>query len=263
VLADRLLRRVGLNGQGLIPLILGFSCVAAAVITTRMLPTRKERIILTLLVVGLPCAPLLAVMVVILGKMPWTASAVVFGVIFARLLAAGYVSSKVLGGPRPDFILEIPPMRIPRVGVLMAKTWRRTWDFVREAVPVFLAASFAMFLFARAGGLAAMEEAAQPLVRDLLGLPDQAVQVFIKTAIRREAGATELNLLRDQFDHLQLVVTLLVMTLLLPCVNTAIVIVKERGLKAASVVLVTVILSAFLIGAAVNGVCHALGVAFT
>jgi len=263
VLADRALRRVGLNGQGLIPLILGFSCVAAAVITTRMLPTRKERIILTLLVVGIPCAPLLAVMIVILGKMPWTATAVVFGVIGARLLAAGFISSKIMGGPRPDFILEIPPMRIPRPGVLVAKTWRRTWDFVREAVPVFVAASFAMFLFDRAGGLSILEEAAQPLVRDLLGLPDQAVQVFIKTAIRREAGATELNLLSSQFDHVQLVVTMLVMTLLLPCVNTAIVMIKERGLKVAGIIILTVVISAFAVGALVNAVCRALGVAFT
>lgn len=263
VLADRLFRRVGLNGQGLIPLILGFSCVAAAVITTRMLPTRRERIILTLLVVGLPCAPLLAVMVVILSKMPWTATAVVFGVLFARLVATGLVSSRALGGPHPDFILEIPPMRIPRPGMLMTKTWRRTWDFVREAVPVFMAASFAMFLFDRAGGLSAIEEAARPLVHDILGLPHQAVQVFIKTTIRREAGATELNLLRDHFDNVQMVVTLLVMTLLLPCVNTAIVIIKERGLKVAVAVLTTAVVSALAVGALVNAVCRGVGVTFT
>lgn len=263
VLADRAFRRVGLNGQGLIPLILGFSCVAAAVITTRMLPTRKERIILTLLVVGLPCAPLLAVMVVILSKMPWTATAVVFAVLAARLLATGFITGRAMGGPRPDFILEIPPMRIPRLAVLVTKTWRRAWDFVREAVPVFLAASFAMFLFDRAGGLTVIEEAAQPLVHDILGLPHQAVQVFIKTAIRREAGATELNLLRDHFDNVQMVVTLLVMTLLLPCVNTAIVIIKERGLRVAAAVLVAAVLSSIAVGAAVNATCRALGVAFS
>ena len=70
VLSDRVFRSFGLNGLGLIPLVLGFSCVTMAIIATRMLATRRDRIILTLLVVGVPCAPLLAVMVVILGKLP-------------------------------------------------------------------------------------------------------------------------------------------------------------------------------------------------
>jgi len=260
VLLDRVFRKLGLNGQSLIPLLLGFSCVAMAVITTRMLPTRRERAILTLLVVGVPCAPLLAVMVIILGKMPWTASALVFGLIALRILVAGFVTSRILGGRHPDLIMEIPKMRIPRPRILLTKTWRRTWQFMREAVPIFMVASFVVFLFARAGGLAVAENLSRPLVNDLLGLPDQAVQVFIKTAIRRENGAAELNHLRDQFTNVQLVVTLLVMTFLMPCLNTAIVIFKERGLKTASAILGTVVVSAFAIGAAVNLVCRIAGI---
>ncbi|MCU0694573.1 MAG: 50S ribosome-binding GTPase, partial [Polyangiaceae bacterium] len=77
VLSDRLLRGIGLNGQGLIPLVLGFSCTTMAMITARILPSRRERIILTLLLIGVPCAPLIAVMLVVLGRMSWIAGAVV------------------------------------------------------------------------------------------------------------------------------------------------------------------------------------------
>ncbi len=263
VLLDRLFRKLGLNGQSLIPLVLGFSCVAMAIITTRMLPTRRERAILTLLVVGVPCAPLLAVMVIILGKLPWTASAVVFGLILLRIVVAGLMASRLLGGRHPDLILEIPRMRVPRPKIMLAKTWRRTWQFMREAVPVFLAASFVVFLFDRAGGLEVAERVAHPLVHDLLGLPDQAVQVFIKTAIRRENGATELSRLRDQFTNVQLVITLLVMTFLVPCINSTIVVFKERGLRTGATILVTVVFSAFAVGALLNAWFSATGITLT
>ncbi|MCP4602286.1 MAG: ferrous iron transporter B [Proteobacteria bacterium] len=263
VLFDRALRRIGLNGQGLIPLVLGFSCIAMAVITTRMLPTRKERNILSLLVIGIPCAPLFAVFIIILGKMPWTAGAVIFGLIGIRIALAGYVASKVLPGDLPDLILEIPQMRIPRLSIIWSKTWRRTWEFMREAVPIFLLAAFVVFVFDRAGGLAIIEDAARPLVNGLLGLPDQAVQVFIKTAIRRENGATELEHLRGQFTNLQLIVTMLVMTFVMPCINTAIVILKERGLKACLAILTFSVLSSVVVGALVNLTCRSFGITFS
>jgi len=158
VLFDRLFRWMGLNGQGLIPMVLGFSCVTMAVITTRMLPSRKERILLTLLLIlAVPCAPLIAVMFVILGKLPWTASVVVFGVIASQTLLAGYGAARLLPGDLPDLILEIPRMRVPRPRVILVKTWRRTWHFMAEAMPIFLVASFVVFVIDRAGGLDVVE----------------------------------------------------------------------------------------------------------
>ena len=96
----------------------------------------------------------------------------------------------------------------------------------------------------------------------MLGLPDAALQVFIKTAIRRENGATELNLLHDQFDNVQLVVTMLVMSFFMPCLNATIVIIKERGLKVAASILAIVSTYALILGTTVNAICRALGVTF-
>ncbi len=263
VLFDRVFRWMGLNGQGLIPLVLGFSCVTMAVITTRMLPSRKERVVLTLLLIlAIPCAPLIAVMFVVLDSLPWTATAVVFGVILSQTLIAGFAASRLLPGALPDLILEIPRMRIPRPRVVLGKTWRNTWQFMAEAVPIFLLASFVVFLFDRAGGLEVIERLSRPLVQGFLGLPADAVQVFIKTAIRRESGATELNMLRESFDGVQLVVTLLVMTFLVPCINSIIVIVKERGLKTSAAILGTVVVWALAVGGVVNWACRGLGVTF-
>jgi ferrous iron transport protein B len=259
ILFDRMLRRMGLNGQALIPLMLGFSCVAMSVLSARMLTTRKERTLLTLLVVGIPCAPLLAVMMIILRRMPASAAVVVGLVIVLRLLATGFVANKVMGGPLPDLIMELPRMRVPRLRILLAKTVRRAREFVREAVPLFLAASFAVFLFQRLGGLAVTERVTRPLVRGLLGLPDSSVSVLVATAFRRQNGATQLNRLHQLFSNEQLVVTLLVMTFLAPCLNTTILIVKERGLKAGAAILTASALSAVAIGAFVHFAWTAVG----
>lgn len=264
VLLDRVFRKVGLNGQSLIPLLLGFSCVTMAVITTRILPTKRERVILTLLLIlGIPCAPLLAVMLVILSPMAITASIALFGTIAVQIVLAGYLASKVLAGGDPDFILEIPKMRIPRPVIILRKTWRRSFHFMKEALPIFIVASFAVFLFDRLGGLRAVELAARPFVRGVLGLPDEFVQVFIKTAIRRENGATELMHVRERFDNVQMVVTMLVMTFLMPCINATIVIFKERGVRTSLAILGLVSVWAVIVGAIFNLVCRAAGVTFT
>ena len=263
VLLDRLFRGMGLNGQGLIPLVLGFSCVTMALITTRMLPTRKERMLLSwLLVLGVPCAPLLAVMLVILGHLPPTAWIVVTIVLVGQVLLAGHAANRLIPGALPDLILEIPRMRVPRPAVVLRKTWRRTWHFMQEAVPIFLAASVCVFLFDRMGGLDLIERMSSPLVAGALGLPSEAVQVFIKTAIRREAGATELNMLREQFTPLQLVVTMVVMTTLIPCLNSVIVLFKERSVREAGAILGGVVVWALLAGALVHWTCRLLGLTF-
>ncbi len=96
-----------------------------------------------------------------------------------------------------------------------------------------------------------------------MGLPEQSVQVFIKTIIRREAGAVEIDLLKSNYDNVQLVVNLLVMTFLLPCINSTIVLFKERGTGASITIIGTVMIYAVLIGSIVNHLCRFLGITFT
>jgi ferrous iron transport protein B len=264
VLFDRVFRLIGLNGKGILPLTMGFSCVTMALITTRVLDTKRERIIASLLLMlGTPCAPLLAMMLVILGQMPVSAAATVFGVIVTQTALAGFAAGRLLEGRPADFILAIPPMRRPRLRRALARTFRQTYHFMKEAVPLFLLASLVVFAVNRFGALAALERAAHPVVNGLLGLPDEAIRVFMKTLIRRESGAAELELAHGGFDGVQLVVTMLVMSFLMPCVNSAIVLVKERGVPTAFAMIGLVSIYALAVGAAVNAACRALGVTFS
>jgi ferrous iron transport protein B len=88
------------------------------------------------------------------------------------------------------------------------------------------------------------------------------MQVFIKTMIRRESGALELDLIHEEFDGVQLVVTLLVMTFLTPCVNAFLVLVKERGIVTAAVIVGSVSVYAVLVGGVINHLLRLFGVTF-
>ncbi|MBF0413576.1 MAG: ferrous iron transporter B [Desulfamplus sp.] len=264
ILLDKVFKQIGLNGKGVIPIVMGFSCITMALLTTRMLNSEKEKNIASFLIfLCMPCAPLIAVMLVILERMPFSATITVFGIIFSQIFIAGYLANKVISGSRSYFIMEIPVMRIPKPWAVIKMAARKSHHFMKEAVPVFIYASIAIFLFQRAGGLAMVEKYLGPLIHQILGLPEQSIQVFIKTMIRRESGAAELEHLRYAYTNLQLVVNLLVMTFIAPCINAIIVLFKERGINIGAVIMGTVIVYAFIIGSVVNYTCLAFGITFS
>ncbi len=264
ILLDNVFQKMGLNGKGVIPLVMGFSCVTMALLTTRVLNTEKEKnIACFLLYLCLPCAPLIAVMLIILEKMPVSASIALFSILIVQALIAGYFANKILPGQRTPLFLEIPPMRLPKPFTLLKMAFAKTYFFMLEALPVFILASFGVFLFQRIGGLTLLENTIGPVIHHVMGLPEKSVQVFIKTMIRRESGATELEHLRAVYTNLQLVVNLLVMTLVAPCINSFIVLFKERGIKTGLVINITVFLYAIILGSIVNHVCLYFGVTFS
>jgi len=154
-------------------------------------------------------------------------------------------------------------MRLPKPLQVIRAAGQKTYFFIREAVPVFILASLIVFLFDRVGGLEVAENVLRPITNNLMGLPEKSVQVFIKTIIRRESGAAELEHLSSTYTNLQLVVNLLVMTFLTPCINAILVLFKERGQKTAVLIMGTVVVYAILMGSLINYICLALGVTFT
>ncbi len=264
ILLDRLLQKVGLNGKGLVPLVMGFSCVSMALLTTRMLDTEKEKNIATfLLIMNMPCAPLLAVMLIILGNMPVSAFLTVFGLLFLQAFAAGFLANKIISGERTMLLMEIPAMRMPKLEQILKRAAFKTYFFMKEAVPYFVMASFLVFLFERIGGLVLLERIGKPVISDFMGLPEKSVQVFIKTMIRRESGATEIQLLSNIYDNLQLVVNLLVMTILMPCMNSTIILFKERGAKVAVTIIGIVMMYAIILGSIVYHFCRFFNITFS
>jgi len=170
--------------------------------------------------------------------------------------------NKILPGDRGDFIIEAPPLRLPSFLPILKKATLRIKTFLIEAVPIFLIASFALFLFDKAGGLDLFRASLKPVTLKLLGLPVESVEIILMTIVRREAGAALLSLFFDSgiFNGTQTVVMLLIMTFLTPCINSMIVIFKERGVKTGLGIIGFVIPYALLVGAVVNFILTSLKV---
>ncbi len=265
IFSDRLFRMMGLNGRAVLPMVLGLGCDTMATMTTRILSTRKERIIATLLLaLGIPCSAQLATILGILGGISFGALATLFLVVLGQMFLVGVLAARVLPGERSDFIMELPPMRLPRLGNVLAKTGQRIRWYLAEAVPIFIAGTLLLFVLSSLGWLGALTRAAEPVVVGLLGLPRQAAEVFVMGFLRRDYGAAGLFQMahNGSLAPAQAVVALTVMTLFVPCVANFLMIVKEQGMKIAFLILTFVTVVAVATGAGLHYVIDAVGIGF-
>jgi ferrous iron transport protein B len=265
IFSDRLFRSMGLNGRAVLPMVLGLGCDTMATMTTRILTTPKERLIaILLLALGVPCSAQLATIMGILGGISFLAVVTLFGVVLTQMVLVGFLASRVLTGDRSDFIMELPPMRLPRLRNLLTKTVLRVRWYLGEAVPLFLVGTALLFALDRVGGLAWIAAGARPLVSGVLGLPPKAAEIFVMGFLRRDYGAAGLFLMARSgaLTHVQAVVALTVMTLFVPCVANFLMIVKERGLRTGLAILSFVTVIAVGTGAILNFVLRFLHVSF-
>jgi len=265
IFCDRLFRAMGLNGKAVLPMVLGLGCDTMATMTTRILATPKERLIaILLLALGVPCSAQLATIMGILGGISFMALVTLFAVVLTQMVLVGFLAACVLTGDRSDFIMELPPMRMPRLRNLLTKTALRVRWYLGEALPLFLVGTALLFVLDRVGGLTAIANGARPVVTGLLDLPPKAAEVFVMGFLRRDYGAAGLFLMaRDgALTHVQAVVALTVMTLFVPCVANFLMIVKERGLRIGVAILTVVTVIAVGTGAVLNAALRLFHVAF-
>lgn len=265
VMVDRLFKKIGCNGKAVLPMILGLGCDTMATLTTRILETRRERVIVTLLLaLGVPCSAQLGVILGMLSDVGPVATITWVGLMVAIILAVGFLASKVIPGESSDFILEIPPIRWPQVGNLAIKTMARIEWYLREAVPLFLVGTLVLFIGDRLGWLLRIQAAAEPVIVRLLDLPPKTTEAFLIGFLRRDYGAAGLYRMAKggMLSHLQVVVSLVTMTLFIPCLANLLVIVKEHGAKVAIGMSLFIFPFAVLVGAAVNFFARWAGITF-
>jgi ferrous iron transport protein B len=265
IFSDRIFRFMGLNGKAVLPMVLGLGCDTMATMTTRILGTPKERLIaVVLLALGIPCSAQLATILGILGGISFAALITLFGVVLGQMFLVGFLAARVLPGDRSDFILELPPIRVPDPANVVRKTVLRVRWYLSEAVPLFLIGTMLLFGLDRTGALAVLTRAGEPVVRGLLGLPPEMAEVFVMGFLRRDYGAAGLfDLARGGgLTGVQAVVALTVMTLFVPCVANFLMIVRERGVRVGLAILAFVTPVALLTGGALHHVFDLFGIAF-
>jgi ferrous iron transport protein B len=263
VMMNRGFSAMGLNGKAVLPMVLGLGCDTMATLTTRVLETKKERVIVTLLLaLGVPCSAQLGVILGITSQIGTVAILWWVGTILVVLFLVGWLSSLLLPGRRSDFILELPPLRMPRLKNILLKTVARIEWYLKEAVPLFFLGTFILFMLDYTGALNPITWATAPLVKGWLSLPEEATPAFLIGFLRRDYGAAGLSDLWREglLSPRQAVVALVTITLFVPCVANFFIMIKERGLKTGVLMFVFIFPFAFLIGGLVNIVMDVLGV---
>jgi ferrous iron transport protein B len=156
---DRVMRAVGLHGRAFVPMLSGFSCAVPAVMATRTLESRTDRL-LTMLVLPLTsCSARLPIYVLVTATVfaPGTrvgflsAGAVALFAMYAlsvvaALTAAAVLRRTVLKGPSPTLVLELPPYRLPVLSVLLRGVWQRVKTFLVDAGTVILALTIVLWV---------------------------------------------------------------------------------------------------------------------
>ena len=262
LLIDRVFKMIGLNGRAVIPLVLGFGCDTMGTIVARTLETKRERVIATfLLALAIPCSAQLGVVLGLLSADPRALA--VWGItVFLVFLLVGFLAARLLPGERPSFYMELPPLRLPRPGNVLAKTYARMEWYFLEVFPIFVIASVLVWLGQMTGLLDLAVVALRPAMH-LLGLPDQAAVIFLFGFFRRDYGAAGLYELARSgaIDGLQMVVAAVTLTLFVPCIAQFSVMIKERGWRTALAIVAFIFPFAFAVGFALRAVLLLLGVA--
>lgn len=253
VMVNKVFRTMGLNGKAVLPMVLGLGCDTMATLTTRILETRRERVIVTLLLaLGVPCSAQLGVILSLLTSVK--SLAIWAAVVLLVLIAVGYLAGRLMPGEGSDFIMEVPPVRAPKLKNIFVKTLARTEWYLREALPLFVAGTLVLFTLDKLTILGALQRLCTPVVSGFLGLPPEATRAFIMGFLRRDYAGAGLKTLYDA--HMltpdQLLVSLVTITLFVPCIANFFVIIKERGMRTAFAMTAFIMPFAVLVGGLVR-----------
>jgi len=241
-LLDTFMHRIGLHGKSVSPFILGFGCNVPAIISTRILESKRDRIITSLLIPFIPCSArttiILALVAFYLG--PWAALA--FYVLNIVLVAGiGRILTWFTKAPSPGLILEIPSLKVPSPGNIVKKMYFQLRSFLTFAWPILVAGSVLLSLLQSVHADRAINMILSPLVSGALGLPKELGVTLIFGFLRKELSLIMmLQALGVDYHSLLTVVTrqqILVFTVFvsffIPCLSTFAVLWRESGRKIA------------------------------
>lgn len=253
---DEFMHKLSLHGRSFIPLILGFGCNVPAVMATRTLETRRERMITVMVIPLMSCSARLPIYVLFAGAffasrrglVVW--SLYLLGIVLA-VIAAKLFSKILFPGESAHFVMELPPYRAPTVRGALLHAWERSREFVIRAGGIIFAASILIW------GLSNLPPGVAYASRDsILGTAGAAVAPAFRPAgfgeweptvalvvgvVAKEAvvstlgvlyGAGEEGLtavLRNTFTPLSAYAFMVMSLIYIPCVATIAVIRRETG----------------------------------
>ncbi len=148
---DRIMHKVGLHGKSFIPMLIGFGCSVPAIMATRTLENKTDRLTTILVVPLISCGARLTIYLLIIPAffpLAWRAPLLwimyLIGILLA-MLAARLIRSTLLRGKATPFVMELPPYRMPTLRGVVIHMWERAWLFLKKAGTIILAISIVLW----------------------------------------------------------------------------------------------------------------------
>lgn len=263
-LLDGVMHRLGLHGRAVIPMVVGFGCNVPAILATRAMGSRRERLILaTLITIAVPCSAQTAIIIGSVGNFAgiWWAL-LIYIVLMGTLVVLGLALHRTLKFEPTGLMVEIPDLRWPSAKQTATKTYLRLKEFLTIAFPLLLAGSVVLETLMAIGALQKIIDPADPFMQGVLGLPAFTVVALVFGILRKEMALQMLMVLgftlegtsnlQDLLTPHQMFVFALVMAVFMPCLAAFAVMVKEFGVKSTLTVAGASISLALVMGAVAN-----------
>lgn len=272
-LADNIMHKFGLHGRAIIPILTGIGCNVPAIMGTRVLTTKRERVIASALIILVPCSARTAVILgAVANFVGWQYAILIFLIELGLIAMVGWGLHRLLPGESSGLVMEMFPFRFPSASTVLKKTWFRFRDFAFVAFPIVTLGSLALGALYETQVLQAIASPIGPVIEGLLGLPAVAGVCLILGVLRKELalellvalaiaqyGSGAQNLL-NFMSPLQIFIFALVVTIYIPCVATVAVLGKELGWKNAILLMIFTIILAILVGGIAYRIILSLGV---
>ena len=149
-LMDKIMHLIGLHGKSFIPMLMGFGCNVPAIMATRTLESRKDRILTIMITPFMSCSARLPVYVVLAGTFFAASAGTVIFVLYllgigVAILTGRLLRSVLLRGDEAPFVMELPPYRVPMLKSLLIHMWDRSKLFLKKMGGIILVGSIVVW----------------------------------------------------------------------------------------------------------------------
>ncbi len=151
LIMDQLMQKIGLHGKSFIPMLIGFGCTVPAIMATRTLENRRDRLTTMFIAPLMSCGARLPIYTLIIPAFfaeSWRAPIlflIYFTGIMLAVILAKVLTTTVFKGESEQFIMELPPYRIPTLKSVLLQMWERGVLYLRKAGTIILAISIIMW----------------------------------------------------------------------------------------------------------------------
>jgi len=241
-LMDTFMHRIGLHGKSVSPFILGFGCNVPAIMSTRTLESRRDKILTSLLIPFIPCSArttiILSLIAFYLGPF-WALCFYVGNILLIAVL--GRLLSFFLKSPSPGLILEIPTLKVPSLKNIAKKTYVQLVSFIKFAWPILIAGSVILGLMQFYKMDSVVNLILSPFVENIMGLPRELGVTLVFGFLRKELSLVMmLQALGVSYQDVmsvitkdQLVIFTVFISFFIPCLSTVAILWREVGRKIA------------------------------